>query len=86
MQLDGGDVVIGAERGGGAAQRAQGDCAQQQRTAQPVRNSLREGSPRRARADAHERHDVDGGEHVVLADRHSLRPPIQRCAACCSQS
>ncbi|CAJ0886323.1 hypothetical protein R20233_03143 [Ralstonia sp. LMG 32965] len=53
MQLDGGDVVIGAERRGGAAQRAQGDCTQQQRAAQPVRNGLRERRPRRACADGH---------------------------------
>lgn len=40
----------------------------------------------------HKRHDVNGGEHVnggghvVLADRHSLRPPIQRWAACCNHA
>ncbi|CAJ0705412.1 hypothetical protein [Ralstonia wenshanensis] len=51
MQLHGGDIAMGVERGGGAAERAQGDCAQQQRAAQPVRNGLREGRPRRARAD-----------------------------------
>ncbi|MDH6642367.1 hypothetical protein P3T32_002209 [Ralstonia sp. GP73] len=34
----------------------------------------------------HKRHDVNGCEHVVLADRHSLRPPIQRWAACCNHA
>lgn len=86
MQLHGGDVGGGIERGRGAAERAQGNGAQQQRAAQPVRNRLRERRPGGARADGHERDDVDGGEHVVLAERHSLRPPVQRWAACCSQS